>query len=172
MFRLLVTGGRDAPEAECVWVPMWMLLHQHRSIMVTHGACPTGVDLYAHEWFHLPEQAFNRPTRKYEPRIEYLALEDPHPANWKQGGAIAGHIRNQQMVDGHITGQDEPSPIDVCYAWPTPASSGTLDCMARAWVRGIPVYVWHYLNVGRYHRLDDDMGERLARERLGWGRSA
>lgn len=172
MFRLLTTGGRDAPEAEVVWMPLWHLLHKHRSMMVTHGKNPAGADLYVAEWFRLPEQAFNRATRRYESSVEYLALEDPHPADWKRG-KIAGHIRNQEMVDGKIAANDEVGPpIDLCYAWPTPASRGTWDCIARAWVKGIKVFVWHHLEIGRGRWLTDAEGEDLARRRLGWGRSA
>jgi hypothetical protein len=160
MFRVVVTAARDLPEPEIVWVPLWCLLHQQRAIIVTHGANPSGGDLYVHQWFELPEQTFNRDRRRHEDDVDYLAIEDPHPADWSRG-KVGGNIRNQEMIN---TGPDE------VYAVPTPSSSGTLDCMARAWVRGVPVRVWHYLELGHSWLLSDDEGEHLARKRLGWGR--
>lgn len=162
MYHLLVTGGRDLPEAEIVWVPLWILLHQKKSIIVTHGMCESGADYYAHEWFQLPEQSFNRDRRLYEPKVEYLAIEDPHPALWNVHGKAAGPIRNQEMVD------TDPKP-DCCFAFPTPKSSGTLDCIARCWVAGIKTYIFHHLDVGQFHILTDEEGEHLARKKLHWG---
>lgn len=161
MYRVLVTGGRDLPEAEIVWLPLWILLHQREAIIVTHGANPRGADLYAHEWFTLPEQAFNRARRRLEPAVEYLALEDPHPASWELHGKTAGPIRNQEMVD---------TKPDIVFAFPTPKSEGTLDCIARAWLKDIPVYLWHHIDIGRYHKMTDTEGETMARRKLGWGR--
>jgi len=161
MYRILVTGGRDLPEAEVVWLPLWMLLHRKRSIVVVDGACPTGADLYAHEWVTMPEQPWNRGRRNYEPKVEHLALEEEHPAAWSLKGKSAGPLRNQEMVD---------SGADACFAFPTPKSRGTYDCMARCWCKGIPVYVWHHLDLGRHRRLTDAEGEELARKFLGYGR--
>lgn len=162
MYRLLVTGPRDLQGAEVIWLPLWMLVHAKKSIIVEHGACPTGADLYAHEWIELPGQPWNREHRNYEPKEQCLALEDPHPANWGKYGKAAGPIRNQEMVDV------DPTP-DACFAWPSPDCRGTLDCMARSWVKGIPVYIWHYLEPGRYRLMGEEEGEQLARRRLGWG---
>lgn len=160
MYHLVVTGGRDLPEPEIVWIPLWTLLHQKQAIIVTHGANPQGADRYAHQWFELPGQSFNRERLRAEPNPGYLAIEDPVPADWTQG-KIGGNIRNQTMID------KDP---DAVFAFPTPKARGTLDCMARAWVRGIPVWIWHYLVPGHHRLLEDREGERLARRRLGWGR--
>lgn len=159
MYRVLVTGARDLPEAETVWLPLWILLHQKQSIIVSHGANPAGADLYAHEWFELPEQTFNRKRRAHERKVEYLAIEDPHPPDYNKG-SYAPNIRNQDMVNL------EPSAV---FAFPTPKSQGTLDAMARAWVRDIDVWIWHYLQIGSHRKMTDIEGERLARNKLGWG---
>lgn len=161
MYRILVTGGRDLPEAEVVWMPLWMLVHKKRAIVVVHGDGNTGADLYAHEWIGLPGQQWNRDTRRYEPKVEHLALEESHPADWGHLGKKAGPLRNQEMVD---------AGADCCFAFPTPASVGTLDCMARAWCKGIPVFVWHHLDVGRHRRLTEEQGEALARKHLRYGK--
>lgn len=160
MHRILITGGRDLPEAEVVWVPLWLALHEHEAIIVTHGACPAGADLYASEWLRIDEQAFNRKRRRYEDRANYLAIEDAHPADWSKG-KLGGAIRNQEMVNLNP---------DVVLAFPTPKSRGTWDCIARAWVRGIPTFIYHHLDINRRRRLEDYEGEKLARRILRWGR--
>src|SRR5262245_37221750 len=161
MYRLLVTGGRDLPEAEIVWMPLWMLLHKKHALIVMHGDHDTGADLFAQEWVELPGQPWNRGHRRYEPKVEYLALEERHPPDFTRFSkrSEAFHARNQEMVD---------AGADAVFAFPTPASKGTFDCMARAWVRGIPVFIWHHLEPGRTRRLTEAEGEQLARQRLRW----
>ena len=160
MFRVVITGARDLPEPEIVWLPLWSLLHRHRAIIVCHGDAESGADLFAHQWFELPGQAFNRQRLPNEPPVEYLAIEDRHPPDWTKGD-YALKIRNQDMIN------ENPNAV---FSFPTPSSQGTLDCVARAWVRGIPVYVWHYLNLGQWRLMTDDEGERLARRKLAWGK--
>lgn len=161
VYRILITGGRDLPEAEVVWLPLWMLVHRKHSIIVVHGACPTGADLYAHEWLELPGQQWNRGHRRYEQKVEYLALEEAHPADWNGKGKAAGPIRNEEMAT---------LGADCCFAFPTPASKGTLDCMARCWMKSIPIFVWHHLEPGRHRRYTDAEGEALARKVLRYGK--
>jgi hypothetical protein len=160
MHRLGVSGGRDLPEAETVWIPLWLALHEHRALVLTYGDNPSGADRFVHEWFDLPEQTFNRRRRNYEPSMEFLVIRDRCEADWTRG-KIAGNIRNQVMID---------RGLDLLYAFPTPKSKGTLDCMARAWVRGVPVRIYHHLEINQWRMLEDCEGERLARQRLGWGR--
>jgi len=162
MHRLLVTGGRDLADAEVVWTPLWMAIHKQEQMILVHGACESGADLYAHEWIELPGQQWNRrPLTAQEKmhRVARLVVEERHPADWTRLGKAAGPIRNQEMVD---------AGADMVYAFPTPASRGTLDCMARAWVRGIPIFVWHHLDLGRHRQLTEAEGEKLARHRLHW----
>lgn len=118
-WRVLVTGSReyDAPGvvayrlgleaiyADSVGLPM----------VVIHGAA-RGADKYAHDWAEL--------ARGVTP--------DPHPANWRTGN-LAGHVRNQVMVD---------LGADVCLAFPRPGSTGTWDCIRRAKAAGIPVKIF------------------------------
>lgn len=160
MYRLLVTGGRDLPDAEVVWMPLFMTIHKHEQMIVVHGAHESGADLYTHEWIELPGQQWNRrPLQEKMRRVERLVIEERHPANWGRLGKAAGPLRNQEMVD---------AGADMVFAFPTPASKGTLDCMARAWVRGIPVHIWHHHELGRGRRLTEAEGEQLARHRLHW----
>lgn len=137
MRRVLITGSRDWPNRNTVWRALGdQLLHPGAAdgLTVINGMCPTGADLHAHEW--------------YLTHASKWVHEDPHPADWerpcdsncyhkprtKNGRPycpMAGHLRNQEMVD---TG------ADVCLAFPLEDSRGTKDCMKRAKKAGIPVF--------------------------------
>lgn len=54
--------------------------------------------------------------------------------NWTAVGKRAGPIRNQMMVD---------RGPDICLAFPTAESVGTLDCIERAKKACVPVTVFH-----------------------------
>jgi hypothetical protein len=88
-----------------------------------------------------------------------MVLEEQHPPDHSKG-SYANNIRNQDMVT---------EGANACFGFPTPESTGTLDCMARAWVKGIDTYVFHHLEPGRFHKLTEDEGEHLARRMLKWG---
>lgn len=87
----------------------------HTTIVV--GDCPTGMDLIAREW------SLNN----------WVAFEE-FEADWNAHGRLGGPVRNQAMVD---------TRPDVCLAFPLVLHSwsGTMDCMTRASVAGIPVIV-------------------------------
>ena len=160
MFRLLVTGSRELPDAEFVWLPLWHMIHKHEAMIVVHGDCPYGgADLFAQQWVDLPGQQWNRRQRglKNGTAVERLALAERHPADWKGLGKAAGPRRNQQMVT---------AGADACFAFPTATSRGTLDCMARAWNAGIPVWRFSDTELGRMHRITDEEGEELVKRML------
>lgn len=139
-FRVIVTGSRNWASEDLVWEALAFVCAEHLpdggTLTVVHGACPTGADYFAHTWFGLP----NDP--------EYVEVEEPHPADWfracdancyhrpRPDGrcAMAGHIRNQEMVD---------LGADLVLAFPLPGprtrSRGTWDCVKRAEAAGIPV---------------------------------
>ena len=57
---------------------------------------------------------------------------ETHWAKWDELGKKAGPIRNQEMVD---------AGADLCVAFWDGKSRGTLDCIKRAVVAGIPVQI-------------------------------
>ena len=61
------------------------------------------------------------------------AAVEPYPADWVRYLERAGLIRNAAMV---------VSGADVCWGFPLPDSTGTLDCMQRATEAGIVVHVY------------------------------
>ncbi|AAN12819.1 gp177 [Mycobacterium phage Omega] len=118
--RVLVTGSRGWMSREMIFEALAREFFEADklgmpALVVRHGAAP-GADLIAHEWAL---------------EAEYVD-PDPHPANWS-AGLIAGHVRNQKMVD---------LGADVCLAFPTADSRGTWDCVRRAKEAGIPVKVF------------------------------
>lgn len=159
MFTLLVSGSRYQKDAEIVWSPLYWMINRHKTMMVRHGACPTGVDLHAHEWIELPGQKWNT-----DPRSDLLVLEDPHevtPLMWQTIGKPAGPQRNQRMVN---------LDADAHFSFPdSRRKSGTLDCLARAWVKGIPCYVFNFQRVGVFHVLTEGEGAAVAHRMLGYG---
>ena len=160
MFRLLMTGSRYQRNAEIVWSPLFWELHKHEQMIVVHGGCVDGVDAHTKEWINLPGHPWNRSG--YDSK--FLVIEEEHavtPKMWREIGRTAGPQRNQRMVD---------AGADACFGFPDSRHrSGTLDCMARAWVKGIPVFCFNYTRVGVFHQITEQEGETLARRILGWG---
>ncbi len=87
---------------------------------VVHGGC-RGVDSYAGELAKLAGfQVLSFPVTSKE---------------WNEQGRAAGPIRNEKMLD-------ETSPdMVIAFHVDISMSKGTSDMMARAWKRGIPVYL-------------------------------
>lgn len=83
-----------------------------KDAILVHGAC-RGADVMAVDVWS-----------------EMGGVHEPHPADWGAHGKSAGPIRNQAMVD---------LGADVCLAFPTPSSRGTIHCMNAAKAAHIPV---------------------------------
>lgn len=81
--------------------------------MLVHGHCPRGADKLADD----------------VGREMGLDIER-HPADWGKYHRGAGMIRNMEMVK---------LGADVCLAFPTEESVGTIRCMDAARKAGIPV---------------------------------
>lgn len=122
--RVLVTGSRDWTDAETVYAALNNELTiasesgNYMYMVIIHGACPSGADLLASNWV---KGVQNQP---------FPVFESAHPANWTVNGKAAGPMRNQMMVD---------LGADICLAFPTPESRGTIHCMRAAEKSGIPV---------------------------------
>lgn len=127
IYRVLVTGSRHWP-AEFGWFIERKLEGLNiyaktnsdvTSVVIVHGACPTGVD---------------RLADLYVKRGLYHWLTaEPHPADWEAHGKRAGMLRNAEMVK---------LGADVRIAFPDAGSRGTKDCYEKAIAAGIPTYVW------------------------------
>jgi hypothetical protein len=81
-YRILVTGSRDWDDEEELRLALIKAAVPHLpSVMVVHGACPTGADAMAAEW-----------------AANYGLRAEAHPADWDQFGKAAGFRRNAEMV--------------------------------------------------------------------------
>lgn len=112
-WRVLVTGSRNLTDGTLVWDALDAELAERGEIIVVHGGA-RGADQAADAWAFSTNNA-----------------SETHPANWGLG-KIAGHIRNQEMVN---------LGADVCLAFPMFGSRGTWDCVRRAEHAGIPVRI-------------------------------
>lgn len=138
LLRVLVTGARRWSDADVLGDALSECWHDALQlgadgITVVHGGAP-GADTLAGLWA-VANQGLG-------------VIAEPHPAVWSSCAAecgpshrrrrrdgseycpTAGHRRNQLMVDMGAA---------VCLAFPLDASTGTRDCMRRAWSAGIQV---------------------------------
>lgn len=138
--RILVSGGRDFVDKDTLYRVLYELtdvgeMLPRAGTVIIHGDCPTGADSFADDWAV----------------VNWTGCE-PYPADWdnidapgalirvtrrpgrapKPYNALAGHWRNQQMLD-------EGKP-DLVVAFPT-GGPGTKDMMSRVRRAGVPMLV-------------------------------
>jgi hypothetical protein len=114
---VIVTGSRKWQDKRAVFTALENLLKESGAFTLVHGACATGADAMAEEWYQLigHEQGVLRVRR---------------PAPWAELGDAAGPARNRQMIkDG----------ADLVLAFPLPDGSGTQHTMQLARDAGIEV---------------------------------
>jgi hypothetical protein len=115
--RILVTGDRHWPCTELAERIVDRLINRYGyDLVIIHGGAP-GVD-----------NAFAEACRK-------LAITaEPHLADWKGLGNVAGPARSREMIQ---------SGVDLCIALhrTLETSKGTKDCVRQALAAGIPVYL-------------------------------
>ncbi len=123
--RVLVTGSRSfadypamATALDDLFFGLEALLAPETEFVVVHGGA-AGADSLAGEW-----------VRRMRELGYDMVRAEVHRADWAKYGKIAGHIRNQEMVD---------STADICLAFPRGVSRGTRDCITRAENSMIPV---------------------------------
>jgi hypothetical protein len=115
--RILITGDRHWRCEELAEAVVNRLIARYGpDLVIIHGGVP-GVD-----------NAFAIACR------ELGITAEPHVADWKGLGNIAGPARNREMVE---------SGADLCIAFhrTLERSKGTKDCVRQALAAGIPVYL-------------------------------
>ncbi len=115
-FRLLITGSRDWEDEESVRFEIAGMTMLHPGLVIVHGACPSGADLFA-----------------AKAAADIGVRQEPHPAQWRVGGKLdrsAGFRRNAGMV---------ALGADVCIAFIKDGSRGATHCADLAEKAGIPV---------------------------------
>ncbi|AER26145.1 DprA-like DNA processing chain A [Mycobacterium phage Bongo] len=135
--RVLITGSRDWADRQAVWLALnHEMGHEearHDGLLVIQGDCPTGADRFAHEWYLTQASKWVREKAMpadWNRDCTGQCYHKPRFKNGKQYCPVAGHLRNQAMVD---------FGADVCLAFPLEDSRGTQDCMKRAKRARIPV---------------------------------
>ena len=129
-YRILVTGSRSWPSPDRVCAELDAVLARTSSpLLVIHGACPAGADMFAAGWVHANRK---RPW----PGVS----QERHPADWGRGKS-AGFSRNAEMV---------ALGADLCLAFIAPCrgrpcryskphgSHGADNCAYLAEQAGIP----------------------------------
>ncbi|MGY1896168.1 SLOG family protein [Nocardia gipuzkoensis] len=140
--RVIVTGSRDWTDTAAVWAALERLLNAvplGYTMTVIEGECPSGADNDAFHWAILPDTSRGT-TRATVRRERYPAdwsrtcdqdcYHRPRTRNGRPYCPMAGHLRNQFMVD---------LGADLVIAFPLGKSLGTRDCMRRARGAGISV---------------------------------
>jgi hypothetical protein len=115
-FRVLLTGSRTWTDRAALERALDRQRAEHPDMVLVHGACPEGADQIGAEW------AARNHVR-----------QEPHPAEWRQGGQLdraAGFRRNTEMA---------ASGPDVCISANKGNSSGTAQCTAGAGRYGVPI---------------------------------
>ncbi|WP_082691840.1 SLOG family protein [Mycobacterium sp. IS-1556] len=137
---VLVTGARNWPDDHIVWGVLSEQVVKHGPFVLVHGGTPVGVDALAHEWLYIEDPACDLPC--CDPHNQQLMrrLEESYPIDLRTDGVAGIASRNQRMVD---------RGPDLCLAFISPASRGSVDCMTRAHIAGIPV-VEHHLDPGTH----------------------
>lgn len=119
--RVIVTGARKWPDKRVVFSALEKLLHASGPFVLVHGACATGADAMAEEWFLLVGQ-------------EQGVFRVKYPAKWlREDGSVdksAGFRRNAEMVD---------KGADLVIAFPLLEGRGTQHTMELARKAGIEV---------------------------------
>jgi hypothetical protein len=150
--RLILTGSRDLPpfareRVRCRLTDEWRALPAGGRLVLAHGACPSGADLFGAEWAAEGEA------------LGFPVSAEPWPADWdscapscpqrphrrvKRAGDVhhpgalsdycpgAGPRRNAAMVGAGAYG---------LVAFPWGRSSGTWNCVRAAKRAGLPVDV-------------------------------
>jgi len=86
-FRVLVTGSRSWDDEGAIQYALSEILFHNKTMILVHGACPTGTDKIADEWAAARNQFPGQPV-----------TVEGHPADWERHGRSAGFRRNAHMV--------------------------------------------------------------------------
>lgn len=115
--RVIVTGSRRWQNVDLLWEALWAQYRANGAFELVHGACATGADYQAHEWYMKVGR-------------ELGCTEVRYPAAWETRGKAAGPERNRRMIE---------AGADLVLAFSLPGGSGTQHTMTLAREAGIEV---------------------------------
>ncbi len=131
-YRILVTGSRDFLNVDAV---ADMLRDVARNAPTSHFGAPSGPAGKMVTLIHGNARGLDKTAARVAERWgweveEYPADWDAHkPPPGSRRKNPAGVIRNSEMVK---------AGADICVAFPMKGSSGTWDCLTKAFNAGIP----------------------------------
>lgn len=127
--RVIVSGSRDWEDRQAVYDALNETYRAYGPFVLVHGACATGADAWAREWYQLAARLVP-------------VTEDRFPAAWEARGKRAGPERNERMVKAGgqlLLAFVRPCTRPHC-AEPQPHDShGTAGCMDLAREAGIEI---------------------------------
>lgn len=112
MMRVIVCGGRDYADVECLFRHL-DAFHKAQGVSCVISGAARGADTLGEAWANARGVAVAR-----------------FPANWELHGKSAGPIRNAQML--------AEGRADAVYAFP--GGAGTANMVAQAKAAGVPVW--------------------------------
>jgi hypothetical protein len=130
--RVIVTGSRRWSDKAAVWDALNDVYQEFGPFVLVHGACSTGADAMAHEWFEVAARLV---------RVD----EDPFKvtkATWEARGLKAGPERNERMVKAGaqlVLAFLEPCSKPHCIKPKPHDSHGTASCVDLARDAGIEI---------------------------------
>lgn len=117
--RVILTGSRALQDPVPVYEALGLLLKQEGPFTLVHGACATGADHWAHNWYEVVGRFWGVTEIRFE-------------AEWDKYGNGAGPVRNKKMI---------AAGGDLVLAFPESGGRGTQHTMDLARTAGIPVDV-------------------------------
>lgn len=140
---VLVTGSRTLNDTDLVCDDLdaqARLAGGLDKIIVRHGCCPDGADNIADYWCaSRGAQCDPMPAEWHRP-CQSTCFHKPRFKNGQRYCPVAGHLRNQAMVDKTAEERDAGDEV-VCLAYPRGEARGTNDCIRRAKKASIPVII-------------------------------
>ncbi|MFJ2176386.1 SLOG family protein [Streptomyces sp. NPDC087851] len=118
--RVVVTGSRKWARHNKVYSELSRYFFDHGPFHLIHGACATGADALAEQWFQVAGQYLGCTIERF-------------PAAWETRGKAAGPERNWRMVHHGVP--------DLVLAFPLPEGRGTQHTIKLAREAGIEVKV-------------------------------
>ncbi len=136
-FLVIVTGSRTWTDDDAVYRELNRVVVEQpgRQLVVAHGACPAGPDMFASCWV----QAWTTENSRV---VAGRIVEEPWPADWDTYGNGAGMVRNTAMV---AAGADlclafiATCAVPSCPRKGRHGSHGASDCAGKAMAAGIPL---------------------------------
>lgn len=129
--RVIVTGSRAWPEPGRVHFELGALFCNNGPFTLVHGACATGADAAAHQWYEVAGRTLGCEEARF-------------PASWEAYGRAAGPMRNAEMIR---------AGADLLLAFPLPSGRGTQQTISLALKANMPVRMYGTGGTVRYMNM-------------------